>query len=359
MIGSYPITVTGTAPSPLVVKNSIITLNVYATTFNPMTLSTPANGALNVTGPYTFSWVADPNAATYDIDIATDAAFTNIVDAATGLVANSYISGAVLSSNTIYYWRVKPSNQCGSGSFSSAYSFTTSNCNSTVSTAVPVTISSSGTPTITSTINIGVTGTINDIDVVGLIGTHSWINDLTVTLKSPQNTTITLWDQICANENDFNLNFDDAAASATLPCPPTGGGTYQPQGSLAAFNGEDPLGTWTLTIVDNFNQDGGALNGWGLNICLTSISTTIPQNGIVNTITIYPNPTSNAFTLDLGNIENVENIILLDVQGKLIYENNNIINSKIKIDLNNKSEGIYILKVQHHNEVNTYKVVKQ
>lgn len=359
MIGSYSITVTGTAPSPLVVKNSNITLNIYAATFNPMALSSPTNGALNVNGPYTFTWVADPNAATYAIDIATDAAFTNIVDAATGIATNTYISGAALSSNTMYYWRVKPSNQCGNGSFSTTYSFTTSNCNSTASTVVPVAISSTGTPTITSTINIGVSGTINDIDVVGLVGTHSWINDLTVTLKSPQNTTITLWDQICASENDFDVNFDDAAASATLPCPPTGGGTYQPQGSLATFNGEDPLGIWTLTIVDNFNQDGGSLNGWGLNICLTSISTTISQNGIPNAINIYPNPTNNNITIDLGKVENVENITLLDVQGKLIYENKNITTPKITIDLNSKSEGIYILKVQHNNEVNTYKVVKQ
>ena len=48
---------------------------------------------------------------------------------------------------------------------------------------------------------------------------------------------------------------------------PTGGGTYQPQGSLSSFIGEIAAGTWTLTISDSFNQDGGSLETWGINIC--------------------------------------------------------------------------------------------
>jgi hypothetical protein len=73
----------------------------------------------------------------------------------------------------------------------------------------------------------------------------------------------------CGSEADFNLNFDDEASTATLPCPPVGGGFYIPASALSALDGENMSGTWTLTISDAFNQDGGALNSWGREICYT------------------------------------------------------------------------------------------
>lgn len=357
MVGNYPITLTGTAPSPLVVKNAPIFLNVFESAFSPLTLSAPADGITGVVGPYNFSWVADANATTYDIDIATDAGFATIVENATGLTSNNYVATTLVSS-TMYYWRVKPSNQCGSGNFSTAFSLTTGSCNTSASANIPVAISSSGTPTITSTLNISTSGTIADLDVVDLVGTHSWINDLTVTLTSPQNTTVTLWDQVCGSENDFDLNFDDGAAAGALPCPPVGGGTYQPLNALSAFNGENALGIWTLTISDGANADGGSLDGWALAICLGQ-TTGITQDVIENEVSIYPNPTTNMVTVDLNSIENVESIVLVDVQGKLVYQNTNINQAKLKIDLSDHSEGIYVLKVQYTDIVKTHKIIKQ
>jgi subtilisin-like proprotein convertase family protein len=358
MVGNYSITVTGTAPAPLVVKNTPITLNVYSSAFNAITLSSPANGATGAVAPFNFSWVADANATAYDIDIATDGGFSTIVENSTGLTNPNY-TATTLTSSTTYFWRVKPSNQCGAGSFSSVSTFTTGNCNNYASTNVPVAISASGTPTITSTLNVTTAGTINDVDVVDLVGTHTWINDLTVTLTSPQNTTITLWDGICDSENDFDVNFDDAAAAGALPCPPVGGGNYQPQTVLSAFNGENASGTWTLTIADGANQDGGSLNGWGLNICTTPIATGIDQNELGNAISIYPNPTNNLINVDLNNIDQIENVMLVDVQGKIIYQNRAIDQAKFAIDLSNNSRGIYILKVQYKTAVKAYKVIKQ
>ncbi len=358
MVGNYSITVTGTAPAPLVVKNAAVTLNVFSSTFSPITLSAPLNGALNVLGPTNFSWVADPNAATYDIDIATDAAFTTIVDNATGLGTNSYVSGA-LASNTVHYWRVRANNMCGTGTFPIAFSFTTSNCNNYVSTNVPVSISSSGTPTITSTINVPTTGTINDLDVTNLTGTHTWINDLVVTLSSPQGTNVILWSQICGSENDFDINFDDGAAAGALPCPPVGGGTYQPQGSLAAFNGEDPQGTWTLTIDDMANQDGGSLNSWELDICLNALVTGAEQSTLSNSISIYPNPTNGLFNINMGNYDGAINYTITTIDGRLVKQHQNISDNNITIDLTNESKGMYLIKIDDVNSSNVYKIIKE
>jgi subtilisin-like proprotein convertase family protein len=368
MIGNYSITVTGTAPSPLIVKNSNISLNVYSATFNTMALTSPANGALNVTGPYTFNWVADPNAATYEIDIASDAGFTTIVDNATGLTSNSYTSTA-LASATMYYWRVMPSNQCGSGTFSTVYSFTTSNCNTIVSTDVGQV---SNVASFTSLINVTAPGTVTDVNVLNLDIPITWVGDLSATLTSPLGTTIQLFDgpgipasTYGCDGDDLYASFDDGATLTSTDFEnmcnnaPAISGTFQPIAALSAFNGEVAAGNWTLTIFDSYTTgDDGTLDNWELDLCLAAPNS-ITHNEVENSISIYPNPTNNNISIDVGDVNIVDNIILLDVQGKIVYKNRNITHSKITIDLNNQSEGIYILKVQQTNKVNTYKVVKQ
>ena len=67
----------------------------------------------------------------------------------------------------------------------------------------------------------------------------------------------------------------DRSITNTLPCPPVGSGVYQPEEPLSVFNGTDPQGDWTLTISDAFNNDGGALLTWGLEVCTGPIPTPI------------------------------------------------------------------------------------
>ncbi len=72
----------------------------------------------------TFTWNAAAGATTYSIQVATDAGFTNVVASATGLTGTSW-SGASLNTNTTYYWRVQATNACGTGTYSSVFSFST------------------------------------------------------------------------------------------------------------------------------------------------------------------------------------------------------------------------------------------
>lgn len=143
-------------------------------------------------------------------------------------------------------------------------------CLTYTSADVPVTISESGTPTVTSTLTINDSGEIIDVNVLNLEGTHTFMGDLHFTLISPNNTSVVLFADICGTDENFDVDLDDDALSATLPCPPVDGLAYQPSGSLASFNGEEMNGTWTLSIFDDFNQDGGELTAWSLEICKTS-----------------------------------------------------------------------------------------
>ena len=50
--------------------------------------------------------------------------------------------------------------------------------------------------------------------------------------------------------------------------------TFAPSSPLSAFNGEDPNGTWTLTVSDNAGGDTGTLNNWSLKLGSTSTNDT-------------------------------------------------------------------------------------
>ncbi|WP_343635538.1 reprolysin-like metallopeptidase [Fluviicola sp.] len=285
--GTYSLTANGTSTSGAHFANGTVLISTSGVV--AATLTSPANAATSVPVSPNMTWTNPGVGVQYNITIASDAGFTTVVESATGLTSPNY-TATLLSPATTYYWKVETLNSCSAPAASATFSFTTASCMTFNATNVPVTISASGTPTVTSTLSIAAGGTINDLDVVNLAGTHSWINDLTVTLTSPAGTVVTLWDQICDDEDNFNVNFDDEAAPGALPCPPVGGGTYQAQDLLSAFDGENMSGVWTLTISDAVNQDGGSLSSWGLQICYTPAAPCTPPTAatIGGSTTICP-----------------------------------------------------------------------
>jgi uncharacterized repeat protein (TIGR01451 family) len=111
---------------------------------------------------------------------------------------------------------------------------------------------------------------------------HTFSADLDITLQSPAGTVVTLTtDNGAGNDDVFNgtvwsdranpggqvpytsnngLVTDHAYANLTLASP------LVPEEALSAFAGENPNGTWTLTISDDLAGDGGSLDQWSLNL---------------------------------------------------------------------------------------------
>jgi subtilisin-like proprotein convertase family protein len=271
--GTYTITITGIAGAVTKTKdiNFVVTPNPSA----PSSLTAPAADATGVAVVPAFNWSIAASASSYTLEISTVSDFSSIVQTLSGITALPYAPVNALTENTVYYWRVKSVNGCGTGAASVTGRFKTGILSCFTSGDVPKDISSVGTPTVTSTITIPAASgiTITDLNVTGLIGTHNYVNDLTISLKGPNNVTRTLMSGVCepfGQVQDFNINFDDQAATATIPCPPTDGSIVIPAQTLSVFNGLNSAGTWTLIITDNVNEDGGALTGWGLNINGTS-----------------------------------------------------------------------------------------
>lgn len=76
-------------------------------------MTTPAPGETDVSLLPTFSWTVSSDAATYSLQVATDAAFNSIVIDESGLVATSWTPSVPLAVSTTYYWKVGAFNVVG------------------------------------------------------------------------------------------------------------------------------------------------------------------------------------------------------------------------------------------------------
>ena len=128
------------------------------------------------------------------------------------------------------------------------------------------TLASNDNNTVTETVAVTEGDLVEDLDVT-ISTTHTWIGDVTISITSPDGTTVQLFDRPgvpatgfgCNNTTDLDFSFDDEAAQTNADleatCPPTG--AYQPVDALSGFDGENAQGTWTVSVSDAVGGDGG------------------------------------------------------------------------------------------------------
>ena len=260
--GLHTLTVNATARATTHAHNLV--LEAHA---NVVEVLNPSNKMTEVVLLPTIHWSGIGGDDTYDLDIATDADFSNIVISKRGLTNTAYQTTA-LSGGTRYFLRIRGINACSTTDYTSV-EFTTGvfPCRTFTSTDTPVTITRFPPSVITSEVRIQRTGVVSDVNILNLEGIHSFVSDLTFLLKSPEGTSVTLLDRICGRSQDFHLGLDNEAGTGAIPCPPTDGGIYSTKERLSVFNGEEAAGIWELTIKDNYPRAGGQLTRWALEIC--------------------------------------------------------------------------------------------
>lgn len=134
----------------------------------------------------------------------------------------------------------------------------------------------------------GVTGRVWDVEIATALA-HSFCADLDMRVTSPAGTTVAITtDNGNAHDDVFlattwNERANDPAtihayADHTTATP------LSPEGRFSAFRGEDPNGTWTLSITDDRMGDNGVLVGWSL--AIADVPALLP----VNTLTVSRSP---------------------------------------------------------------------
>ncbi len=120
--GTYILTVTGT--SGVLVRQTTVRLDLFDGAPDSPVLTMPVDGATDVALLPSLAWNASANATSYDVQVATDAGFSNVISSGAGITGTNFTPAASLTPGNLYYWHVRGSNACGSGKYSAAFSFT-------------------------------------------------------------------------------------------------------------------------------------------------------------------------------------------------------------------------------------------
>ncbi|HEV8239694.1 MAG TPA: S8 family serine peptidase, partial [Thermoanaerobaculia bacterium] len=122
--GVYALTITGTANPSGMERHGEVTLRLFAGPPPPPALSAPANGAANLEQQPLLVWSAIAAATQYQVEVANDAAFADLVYSATTAGTSLGVATPLVKGRR-YFWRVRGSNLCGAGTPATAFSFTT------------------------------------------------------------------------------------------------------------------------------------------------------------------------------------------------------------------------------------------
>ena len=343
--GSYTITATGT--SGAINNSSTVLLDLFNGTIAPIPLVNPANGSSGLYNDVTLTWQDDINVEDYLVEISTTSNFSAILESQI-LTTTSYAT--TLASETVYYWRVKGFNQCSAATTSEVYSFSTGvpTCGySSTATDTPIVISPVGSNTYKSKISVVENLPVTDVKVkVNII--HTMVKDLRLTLISPTGTRIVL----AENNGDFfdqnytNTIFDQDAVTSITSVDSPFTGSFRPEGDLTFIYGEMSAGDWTLEVTDDFNEDGGFLDEFTLELCLAQ-PLSVDENSF-EIFTIFPNPNNGEFTVKLQSHSGEDiKIDVYDIRGRKVFENRfmNTTNFREIIRLDNAPSGMYLINI--------------
>ncbi|SHI35416.1 zinc-dependent metalloprotease [Flavobacterium terrae] len=200
------------------------------------------------------------------------------------------------------------------------------------------------------TVNVPVTYNITDVNV-NVAVTHTYINDLAIELAHPDATSLWLWLDFCASQNNFNITFDDnnpipvctGGSNATGPS----GVSYAPYDKLSVLNGKPANGTWTLGARDLYSGDTGSVTNFAVTVCSQTLTLSNPDFEFED-FNLYPNPNKGEFTIKFtSSTANDIKVVAHDLRGRQVYEKSFVNTGAINqsVSLNNVESGIYLVSI--------------
>ena len=368
----YPIDIE--ASSSTITKNIGLELSVLSTTFSEQTLSSPENNATNLILTETLVWSLDVNAGSYDLQVATDALFTNIIVEENTIAALYTLNASDnLLESTSYYWRVKAKNICGESNYSTVYSFTTQDCSNCISMGSSASADNTSTTLVKfNTIDnaSGKTLGYNDLTDIKTEVKPGETHILTVHvntdgLRKTQTKVWIDWNQNCIFNDageEYDLGSaseesDDATSLSSLSIIVPNDAEFGEAVMRVSTRDTDPFG-----VVTYPTSCGSGFRGEVEDYTILIVDATASiEDFSFNGFNIYPNPTKGTFTLNLEVVNtNKVSVQLFDVRGRLIGEKNYFntnFNFSESIFFEKASTGLYLVKITNGNKQTTRKLL--
>lgn len=120
--GSFSININGQTATRQ--HSSLVNLQIFSKIPAQINLLAPANASFDQPLDVTFNWSSVEQAKNYELEIAADSNFENVIIHETALASTTF-SPTGLESGHLYYWRVRANNSCGSGNYSNSNFFST------------------------------------------------------------------------------------------------------------------------------------------------------------------------------------------------------------------------------------------
>lgn len=339
--GTYPLVITGTDAVTSSVVNTSLT--IQSAIASAPSLTAPADGATDVSVNPTLMWNAVSGADTYDVEVATDAGFSNVIYSAS-VAGTSHVVSTALAPNITYYWRVRASNTCGDGGYSTAFSFTTVNLiYQTACTSPNLAITDNAT--FTSTFNIPTGGVLVDVDVA-ITATHTWVGDLQFTLSNGAASSMVIdrpgytgtGNGCSANNVGAQLNDEGADGPVESQCsgtPPALFGQPTPNNALSVFDGQSLAGNWSLVVRDNASGDIGTLQQWCVVATLAGTSGPSPSISLEKTVGTDPAVCAASDTVSVGYGDDVTYCYKVTNTGNVSLTAHSLVDDQLGTLLNN------------------------
>jgi ELWxxDGT repeat protein len=153
----------------------------------------------------------------------------------------------------------------------------------------------------------GMLGPISHISV-NLNITHTSDSDLVLTLVSPSGTQVQLINERGGSGQNFTGTvLDDSAATSIASGTAPFTGSFQPEQPLAAINGQDPNGVWTLRYSDLNQLNSGTIQAWSLTFTTPEPSTQTDGNGNFSFTNLPPGTYTVRVVVAAGQVQTTSN----------------------------------------------------
>ena len=157
--------------------------------------------------------------------------------------------------------------------------------------------------------------------------------------------------EILGTANDpnwYNSDFIDPERPITVGKQWTGTDTTVKEYSynLSDFMAEDQIMFRFVFASDQaVNAEGAAIDNFTIDASAVLATDDITKNAFK----VYPNPSDAIFNIQRLGTEKMV-IAVYDLTGRLIYEDQNVLESQYRLDLSNVNKGLYFLKITEGNK---------